>query len=133
MPEATASDVRLEIDTVLEDAEIQGASDDPDDDGLLGRIEREIDREYADDPDVTFEDTQHRADFEAVLTALRIAEGLDRRAEEAQTGRSSRSYETSEIANLRKRVRRLDPGDAFGYAGSTVRDTGRHISTGGNT
>jgi hypothetical protein len=133
MPEASAEDVRLEIDTHLDDAAIEGASDDADDDGLIGRVAREIDRAY-DSTDITFEDPQHRQDFEAVLTALRIAEGRDRRAEQAQSGRTSTTYETAEIDNLRKRVRRLDPGEEFGRSGRVVRDDGRHVtSSGGNS
>jgi len=130
MPEATADDVRVEIDTVLDDAEIEGAADDDTDDGLLGRIEREWTREY-DASD--FENTAHIRDFEAVLTALRIAEGRDRRAEESQTGRTAQTYEASEIQNLRKRVRRADPGDKFGHSGTIRQDSDRHItSTGEN-
>jgi len=73
--------------------------------------------------------TGHIRDFEAVLTALRIAEGLDRRADTAQSGRTSATYETSEIENLRKRLRRLDPGDEFGYSGQIVRRDSRHTTT----
>jgi len=127
MPEASADDVRVEIQTQLRDSDIQG---DDGEGGLIARVAREIDREY-DGTDTTFEDSQHRQDFEAVLTALRIAEGLDRRAETVQTGRSSTTYETSEIRNLRKRVRRLDPGDEFGHSGRVIRDDGRNISTTG--
>lgn len=121
-----ADDVRVEITTNLTDTDIQGASGNG---GLLARVEREIDRQYDASSGVTFADTQHRVDFEATLTALRIAEGRDRRAEEAQSGRSSTAYETSEIQNLRKRVRRLDPGEAFGRSGRVIRDDDRHIST----
>jgi len=116
------SDVEVEIDTVLDDSKISS---------LLDRVEREIDRQY-DEADIKFDDTQHRVDFEATLTALRIAEGLDRRAESEQSGRTSTTYETDEIDNLRKRVRRLDPGDEFGRSGKVVRDEGRHISTTGS-
>lgn len=126
MPEASASDVRVEIDTHLDDSDIEGADGDG---GLLARIAREIDRAYDDDLEVVFADVQHRQDFEAVLTALRIAEGKDRRGESVQSGRTSTTYEASEIENLRKRVRRADPGDEFGHAGSVVRDTDRHVST----
>jgi len=119
MPEASADDVREVINTHLADSDITSE---------LQWAEREIDRAY-DETDVTFDDTQHRQDFEAVLAALRIAEGKDRRGESVQSGRTSTTYETSEIANLRKRVRRLDPGDEFGHSGRVVRDSGRHVST----
>jgi hypothetical protein len=114
----TPADVHVEIDTHL---------DDPDISTLLDRVEREIDREYG--PNPGFSSTQHRQDFEAALGALRIAEGRDRRAEEASSGGSSTSYEADEIAQLRKRVRRGDPGNAFGYAGSIRRDDNRHTTT----
>jgi DNA/RNA-binding domain of Phe-tRNA-synthetase-like protein len=117
MPEASADDVYVEIDTHLDDSDITD---------LLQRLEREWQREY--DPEI-FEDSQHIQDFEAVLAALRIVEGRDRRAEEATSGRSSTTYEASEIANLRKRVRRADPGDEFGHAGSIRRNDDRHISS----
>ena len=121
MPEAEPSDVRFELDTQLDDAELTG---------LIERVAREIDREYEDSPSVTFEDAQHRSDFEAVLTALRIAGGRDRRSESVATGRSQVTYETSEIDTLRQRVRRTDPGDQFGYSSNIIRDTGRSIATG---
>lgn len=121
MPEAEPDDVRLDIDTQLDDPEITS---------LIERVSREIDREYEDDPSVTFDDAQHRSDFEAVLTAHRIAGGRDRRSESVATGRSQVTYETSEINSLRERVRRLDPGDVFGYPGNIIRDSGRTIATG---
>lgn len=117
MPEASASDVRVEIDTMLDDADITA---------ILAVVDRDIAREY---PSSAFESTQHEQDFEAVLTALRIAAGRDRRAESASSGRSSTEYETAEIDSLRQRVRRLDPGDAFGRSETIVRDSDRHISS----
>ena len=117
MPEAAVADVRVEIGTKL---------DDPDVNSILARIEREWQRVYGADQ---FDDAQHIADFEATLAALRIAEGVDRRAEQSSAGPVSTTYETSEIANLRKRVRRLDPGDEFGHSGRIRRDTRRHTST----
>lgn len=125
MPEATADDVRVEIDTGLSDAEIEGDSNDPDDDGIIGRVERDWKREY-DSGD--FDDTQHIQDFEATLTALRIAEGRDRRAESEDRESASIDYETNEVENLRQRVRLLDPGDAFGL-GTVTRDTNRHVDS----
>jgi hypothetical protein len=120
MPEASIDDVRVEIDTTLSDGDISD---------VLDRVARDIDREY-DAPG--FDDTQHRQDFEAVLAALRIASGRDRRAEEVTSGRTSQTYETSEVKELRNRVRRLDPGDVFGRPSSTIRDSGRHVSTTGD-
>jgi hypothetical protein len=114
----SATEVRVEIDTHLDDSDISD---------ILDRVEREIDRAYEADPG--FEDTQHRVDFEAALAALRVAEGRDRRGEEVASGRATTSYEASEIANLRKRVRRADPGDEFGHAGSIRRNDDRHISS----
>jgi hypothetical protein len=117
MPEATPSDVHVEIDTNLDDPSIAA---------LLQRIEREWQREYR---ATVFEDDQHVADFEAALTALRIAEGRDRRAETVQSGRTSTTYEASEIKALQKRVRRLDPGDTFGHSATLRRDTDRHVTS----
>lgn len=121
MPEASPVDVHVEIDTHLQDSEVSK---------ILSRIEREWKREYESSD---FDDTQHIQDFEAVLAALRIAEGRDRRAEEVQSGRTSQTYEASEIANLRKRLRRIDPGGKFGHAGSVVVDDGRYTTTTSDT
>jgi len=127
MPEADPDDVRDEIDTTIGGTEIAR---------LLNRLARDIDREY-DGTGVTFEDAQHRSDFEAALAALRIATGnapdaRDRTASEAQTGRTSQTYEASTVARLRKLVRRRDPGDTFGRSSNVIRDTDRHISTSGS-
>lgn len=124
MPEASASDVRVEIDTGLSDGDIEGSSGDG---GILARIEREWKRQY-DSSD--FEDTQHIQDFEAALAALRIAEGRDRRASDSSVGDSSISYEADEISQLRKRVRRADPGNEFGHPGSVHRDSDRYVTSG---
>jgi hypothetical protein len=113
----TPTDVRVEIDTILDDPEIGD---------LLDRVEREVDRTYSGSS--PFSSTQHRVDFEAALAALRIAEGRDRRGEETQSGRSSVTYEASEVAGLRKRVRRRDPGSEFGRAGMVARDSARHVT-----
>lgn len=116
MVEAIPSDVRVEIDTHLDDSAISD---------ILTRIKRGWQRAY-DGSD--FDDTQHIADFEATLAALRIAEGRDRRAEDVQSGRTQQTYETAEIDNLRQRLRRLDPGEEFGHDGSVVRDTDRYVA-----
>jgi hypothetical protein len=117
MPGATPIDVRIEIDTDLDDPQIAA---------LLRRIKREWQREYR---ATVFEDDQHVADFEAALTALRIAEGRDRRAETVQSGRTSTTYEASEIKALQKRVRRLDPGDTFGHSATLRRDMDRYVTS----
>jgi len=114
------ADVRVDFATHLSDDDVLA---------ILDRIEREIDREYDAASDVTFEDTQHRKDFEAALTQLRIATGRDRRADSVQSGRSSTEYETSEVAAIRQRVRRLDPGEVFGRSSRVVRDDTRHSTT----
>jgi len=128
MPEASVNDVQAEIDTGLEPRAIAT---------LLNRVARDIDREY-DGAGVTFDDTQHRADFEAALAALRIAEGNapdaeDRTASEVSTGRSSVTYEASVVQTLRQRVRRRDPGTVFGRSSRIIRDADRHISTTGDS
>lgn len=128
-PLASADDVRTEIDTVLDDEAIEGPEDDADDHGILGRVARDIDREYS---DTDFGDDQHRRDLEAVMAALRIVSGRDRRASSVQTGRSRVEYEASEVRRLRAAVNRTDPGDAFS-SGGVRRDSDRHVrSTGGN-
>jgi len=117
MPQATPSDVRVEIDTGLDDPAIAQ---------LVQRIEREWQRHYQQG---AFADREHIADFEAALTALRIAEGRDRRAETASTGRTETTYETQELQHLQQRVRRLDPGDEFGHPNSIRRDTDRYVTS----
>ena len=114
MPEASEDDVRVEIDTTLDAGDIAR---------ILARIEREWQRVYDAEE---FDGTQHIADFEASLAALRIAEGRDRRAERTSSGRASVSYETSEVDSLEKRVRRLDPGDEFGRSASLTIDRDRY-------
>lgn len=104
MPTASASDVRQEYDTYLSDTEIEGDSTDSDDDGILGRIERDINREMTDPPD---ENTDDRKDLEAVLAALFIAETRDRPGRRVQSGRSSVGYEADLIPSLRSRARTL--------------------------
>lgn len=113
-PVATASDVRLEINTYL---------DDPDITDLIARTARDIYRKY--DADDDFEDDDHRKDFESLLTALRIVERHDRAAASSGTGRTKTEYESSVSASLREDIRDLDPGDEFGS--SVIRDTDRHV------
>lgn len=117
------TEVNREIDTDLSDSDIND---------VLDAVERDIDREYG--PTPGFVDDQHRTDFEAALAALRIAEGnapdaQDRTASDVQTGRTSVVYESSTVATLRQRVRRRDPGTAFGHSSSVVRRDHRHTTT----
>ena len=115
----SATDVRVEIDTDLADLDIAD---------VLNRVERDINREYSSGLG-DFADSDHRIDFEAALAALRIVEGKGRRASE-ETRESVRiDYETDEIDNIRQRVRRRDPGSAFGHPSTVVRDTDRHVTS----
>lgn len=116
MVEASPDDVRVEIDTGLDDPGISN---------ILQRVEREWKREYSSSD---FDDTQHIQDFEATLAALRIAEGRDRRASQESRDSASITFETKEIENLRKRVRRADPGDEFGRTSTVVRDSDRYTT-----
>lgn len=111
----TPDDVRRELETELSDADI---------DEILDRVEREIDRAY-DKPG--FQSTQHRVDFEAVLAALRIAENRDRRVESSTVGDSEVVYEADVLPQLRRRVRRDDPGEAFGRPSDIIRDSNRYV------
>lgn len=113
------TEVKVEIDTELSDSDISD---------ILDRVEREINRAYSSGTS-DFEDSQHRKDFEAVLAALRIAEGRGRRAISDDIGDSSIEYETEEIAQLQKRVRRDDPGNQFGTDGTITRDSDRYSTS----
>lgn len=96
MAEASPADVRLEIDTGLDDPTITS---------VIERISRDIDRS---DTSVSGED---RGDLEAVLAAYHIATTLDRAEESAKTGRSSVTYEQSLIEELRARAMRIGADD----------------------
>jgi hypothetical protein len=98
MPEAEPSDVRIEIETYL---------DDPDIEKVISRISRDIDR----DEQVTVENTQDRQDLEAVLAAHHIATTRDRAESQSQTGRTSVTYEDSLIDELKSRAKRLGATD----------------------
>lgn len=116
------TEVKNEIDTALVDADINS---------VLDLVERDIDREYA---SPGFDDTQHRVDFEAALAALRIAEGnapdaQSRTAGEVGSGRTSVTYEGDTVQSLRQRVRRRDPGSAFGHGSSIRRDSDRKVTS----
>lgn len=119
MPTATASDVFLEIDTDLADAEIEGDENDPSDDGMLGPVSRDVDRMSSPPAD----GTDDRKDLEAVLCALRIAtgnapDGQDRTAQSVSSGRTQKQYDASTVEKLKQRARFLgaeeqliDPGN----------------------
>lgn len=129
---ASPDDVRLELDTELDDTDISS---------LIQRVYRDIERAYLDDTGEftttddegntvdLFDNDDHQRDFEALLTAYRIASGRDRRAESESVASVSVTYEASEIAALRRRVARLDPGEQFTSIASSgvVRDTDRHV------
>lgn len=111
-----ADDVRLEIDTGLDDPEIES---------LVDREERRINRTYdADD----FQDDQHRADLEALLAAIRIATSHDRAEDSITTGRTSIEYGNDLLADLRRRARRLEPGDEL-VGGGVRRDMDRSVGS----
>ncbi|WP_324757088.1 hypothetical protein [Haloarcula montana] len=101
MPTATAADVRVEIDTYLDDTKITS---------VIERIERDIPREMDDPP---ADDTDDRRDLEAVLAAIHIGTSLDRAASEASTGRTSETYEEDVIDQLRGRAKRLGAPDSL--------------------
>lgn len=106
MPEASPSDVHVEIETHLEDSDIEP---------IIDRIARDIDRDDA----VDVEDTAHRKDLEAVLAAHHIATTRDRAESQSQTGRTSVTYEESLIDELKARAKRLGATDELlGIGGS---------------
>lgn len=115
MVTATADDVRIEIDTYLDDTEIEGDSNDPNDDGIIGRVDRDIEREMDSPPG---DGTADRRDLEAVLAALFIATSRDRAESKAQSGRTSATYEEGLVDQLRARAKRLGAPDSLvGLAG----------------
>lgn len=115
-----ASDVRVEIETELTDSEI---------DDILGRVERDIDREYSTGTD-DFDSTQHRVDFEAAVAAYRIGTGRDPRMQRESVGNVTLDTDGSPVAALKRRVTLLDPGGAF-PADALKRDTDRRIGSAG--
>lgn len=124
MPTASPSDVQNELDTTLSDPDIAA---------VLGRVERDVDREDSPPAD----GTDDRQDLEAVLAALRIATGnapdaTDRTASEAQSGRTSRTYEASTVAALRQRARFLGASDNL-VGGGVRRNTDRHVGAANNS
>jgi hypothetical protein len=113
MVTAEADDVRIEIETYLDDAAIEGPNGS---DGILARVERDLERELTDPPD---DGTADRRDLEAVLAALFIATTRDRAEESVKSGRTSTTYEQSLIDQLRARAKRLGATDELvGLAGT---------------
>lgn len=107
MPTASASDVRVEIETYLDDADIAP---------IIARVDRDIGRELSDPP---ADGTDDRKDLEAVLAALFIATSRDRAESKVSTGRTSATYEQSMIDQLRARAKSLGANDALvGLAGT---------------
>lgn len=106
MPEAEPADVRLEIETTLDDGKIQT---------LIQRKSRDIDR----DDDIGGLDTADRRDLEALLVAIHIGTRLDRAASSEQLGNAQKSYEESLIDELRSDARRLGATDELLGIGAT--------------
>lgn len=107
MATATASDVRVEIDTTLTDSEI---------DSVVSRVERDLKREL-DSPPAS--GTDKRQDLESVLAALFIATSRDRAESSAQSGRTSVTYEDSLIEELKARAKLLGATDDLVSIGTT--------------
>jgi len=99
VPTASPADVRIEIDTYLDDPEISS---------IISRIERDIGREMDDPPAGS---TADRRDLEAVLAAIYIATTRDRAESKASSGRTSATYEESLVDQLRSRAQRLGAPD----------------------
>ena len=118
MAEATPADVREEVDSSLSDLDISD---------ILDRAARDIDREYDAD---AFSTREARVDFEAVLAALRIATGRERRARTASSESTSVEFRAIEIDALRVRLVRRDPGEAFGRS-VVATDSDRNYGEGG--
>ncbi|AXR78990.1 hypothetical protein [Natrarchaeobaculum sulfurireducens] len=103
---AEPDDVRLEIDTNLEDDRITK---------VIERKARDIDR----DDGVPVLDEPDRRDLEAVLAALHIATKLDRATSSQQLGNAQKSYEESMVEELRADARRLGATDELIGVGGT--------------
>lgn len=107
MPTASPADVRVEIETRLDDTEITA---------VLERVERDLERELDTPPTDGSDD---RKDLEAVLAAHHIATSLDRAESKASSGRTSVTYEQSVVDELKARAKRLGATDALlGIGGS---------------
>jgi len=106
MPEAEPDDVRLEIDTYLDDPKLTK---------LINKKSRAID----DDTGVPALDSNQRAELEAVLVAIHIATRLDRAESSVGAGPASVEYEESMIEELRADARRLGATDELLGIGGT--------------
>lgn len=115
MATASASNVRIEIDTHL---------DDPDITPIINRVNRDIKREMSNPPAAS---TDERQDLEAVLAALHIATSRDRAAESVQSGRTSATYEQSLIDELKARAKRLGAPDALVSIGQAKPSAGLSV------
>lgn len=101
MATAGPADVRVEIDTYLDDPQITA---------VIDRVVRDIDREMSSPP---ADGTDDRKDLEAVLAAIHIATSRDRAESKASSGRTSATYEESMIDQLRGRAERLGAPDSL--------------------
>jgi len=106
MPEAVPNDVRLEIDTHL-------------DDPMLTKLINKKSRAIDDDTGVPALDSTQRAELEAVLVAIHIATRLDRAESSVGAGPASVEYEESMIEELRADARRLGATDELLGIGAT--------------
>lgn len=106
MPEASPEDVRLEIDTHL------------DDDKILKLIERKA-RDISRDSEINGLSAEDRRDLEAIVTAIHIATRLDRAESSSKAGPVSVDYEESMIEELRSDARRLGATDELLGIGAT--------------
>ena len=98
MAEATPADVRIEIETELDDSTL---------DAVIARVGRDIDR----DDGVPTLSTQDRSDLEAVLAAIHVVTTLDRSVDSRQTGPVRMDFEEGQLEELKGRARRLGATD----------------------
>ena len=95
-PVAEPDDVRGEIDTRLDDEDIQFQLD-----------EAAFDNARAND--VSAMDTEVRKRIEQKLAALKILEGTDRQARQRSIGSAMKMYDGNAIERLQREIRNLDP------------------------
>lgn len=106
MPEAEPADVRLEIDTDLDDPKLTK---------LIDKKARAVER----DSDVPSLDPPDQAELEALLVAIHIATRLDRAESSVGAGPASVEYEESMVEELRSQARRLGATDELLGVGGT--------------
>lgn len=97
-PLSEPTDVRVEINTRLDDPEISA---------ILRRVARDNDRVNG----AAAMDDARRTDLEAALAAYHIATQRDRSVRQKTLGSGSKSYEVNVTDRLRDRIRTLDPSD----------------------